>query len=398
MGGSVQGMMLPERVQPGDPVEAAEYNALLDAVELLAREVQARTLRPGADIGVREGGSGGVVAFLKSAGGGGVGRIGRLMPYGLRKVAGGGWRLPVSPGVLVDGHIGNESGAGALRVVVPTINDEPILNMDPAGGGDWVPPMLTLPGVSSYIYLHFATDQDGKRKEDLGPEGVVVEAYAAEQASVHHRPADGAGAGGVEGDYYVLLGRTVSNGKPGASEAPILLLSGRTGDYYWGHYLPGIVNLGGDAAVYKALGGGRYELRGPKGLYAIKVTEEADTFDIEFEAENVGVGTGYWAQVYKEPVGVPAAADKAQFHIITQGPAADQKQIRMAVDGDLLRIWGNEFNKTLDIQTAGGSETLIAVEDGLVTGMMDGPIYARSLKVCVSGSVETWEVLSLTAP
>lgn len=293
-------MKLPERVKPGQQVRADEFNALRDALA-------AAMLKPGPGYRVKQG-PGGTSLAITPQGGAATDSRRPFQPYGLRNDA-GTWKVKIAPGVISEQHLLNSSSDE--RILIPEVGGTDIF--DGTGGGAAIPE-LSLAGFTSYIYLHFETDEDGNIDTTSQPEIVST---SSTQTSVHHEPHDGAGSGGVAGDYYFQIAKTVSNGETGNDERPVLIHEGHQSNLFWPHLLPGIENVGSGEQVFKDFDGAsaRYRLRS-----------------------------------------------------IAEGSTTAKQHHNVATDGDLIRIWGTEqhlnltvvelsYNLVSDVTTVGGQES-----------------------------------------
>lgn len=323
-----------------------------------------------------------------------------FQPYGLRDDS-GTWKVKINKGVLQDIHVLNEGGGGSSATtnppIIPTINtggsDDPIFTDDPVSNPSYAVPELSLPGFESYIYLKYTTDDHGNLKYG-GTDKVEIVAEATEQDSVHWKPPDGDGNNGEDGEVYLQIAKTISNGQSGADEKPVLVHIGHQSNVFIDHF-PGLRNLGAGSFVYKEYDADTdfFDLRSVQGAYGIGDTQGANEIEIEFDAENIGtaVSAGDEAEVYVEPSS-PAQDDKAQFRRLTQGPSGRQ-QIEInetaGATGEVIQIMGNDVDGTLEF-SEDASDTVVQVEDGLVKVIYDGPLPVRTYDVCEgSGSGKT---------
>lgn len=139
----------------------------------------------------------------------------------------GVWSVRIQPGFFVHTHL--ETGkADCFLVETPEVDGVAIDTDDPR-------PTLALPGVVSFIYLHFETDSEGL----YNGSAVTVEAHATEQNSIHHIPHSDIYTDEQDGDYYILLASTIA--QPGVSSRPKIVLDGKLGDFYWAQHLREVI-------------------------------------------------------------------------------------------------------------------------------------------------------------
>lgn len=296
----------------------------------------------------------------------------------------------VAEGVFIDNHVLNETGdsstsgreAGTVRVHVPTIGigGDRIIDI---GRPNWTRPRLTLAGINSYNYIRYATDDHGNLKcpdgQDCSGDSsaddeslVWIESHTEEQESTNHKPPDENG-NGVDGDYYILIFRTVDNGSGGIR----YIHEGHQSNFHW-QWHPTVQNLSGlGSEVYRYFDNDLdyVYFRNIFGDYGLLDSKDSTDVVLDFDGANLGTETDLHP-VYLEPGdGNKVDADVAEFRQI--GPRETSPQVRVIDENGGLRIQGNGNDGTLTWEDCEGDETpLLTWEDGLITVAGDFRIIA----------------------
>lgn len=165
---------------------------------------------------------------------------------------GGTWKATLQPGYLEYQNIGATAlSKGVLGYIAPKIATVSIEEE----------PQLSLPGLTSFVYLKVPTNEKGVPTEA----DVVVEAHATAQTSTHHRPPNGPLSLARNGIYYFLLFETESDGaetpKPAIKRA-------LPGNKQMPNQLIEIEQVGGEVELFKSYveASDRHQIRTLKAL------------------------------------------------------------------------------------------------------------------------------------
>jgi hypothetical protein len=182
---------------------------------------------------------------------------------------GGTWKATLQPGYLEYQNIGASAlSKGVLGYIAPKIDTVSIEEE----------PQLSLPGLTSFVYLKVPTNEKGVPTEA----DVVVEAFAEEQTSTHHRPPNGPLSTAREGEYYFLLFETESDG---ASSPKPVIKRALTGNKQLPNQLIEIEQIGGEVELFKGYveADDRHQIRtlkalegGSGGVSVLQVLEEPE--------------------------------------------------------------------------------------------------------------------------
>lgn len=290
-------------------------------------------------------------------------------PFALREMEKDGtdYKLTFEPGrVIVANPVGASNSGDGYEYYVPEIAGLP---MDEKQSNGELPTLTVSPGQG--VYVSIMRDEMGMV---IPPVELLADAKAA--PSDHYQPEDPEGSGHIsEVDLVRILDLDLVSGE-------VEIKVWRESDIQLTPFLWTGENLGEHARVYKDYDEttGIYRFRTLRGCFGIDLAEDGDTIKVEFDGENVGDGgaasSGEGAEIYiPKDVNEPPetqCATAAKFRSLLQGLGLDEKQIRITLDGDNVRLHGNGKNGSLVFLSCAGIEAgRIEWEDGLITSQGD---------------------------
>ncbi len=354
---------LPDKKKPGDPVLAADWNALLDAIA-------ARTPKPGA--GLRFVSSSG--GFAYSAPGGALVPRQSLPPFaviGIEK-SGTDYDVVIREGWVIE-RKPKAGDSPAVKFHMPKFGDDP-LNEIPR-------PRIPM-SIGDTLWCKYQTGTQG---EVTGTPEMIVE--AEDQDGAHYQPEDPDGSG-VDGDYCVQILKLEDDGG-----TPQVKAYQQSDIEHWAQLWTGR-NLGSGARVYKEHDEGEniFWFRSVRGDYGISELETAGEVELNFDAATLGDGR----EVYL-PEGHEDKQDDevAEFRSIDGGESGrDEIQVYRKSAG-VIGIRGNGVDGAIQLDEDGNVTSLIEAVDGLVKLITATTIFVREYKVCVDGSPVTKKFLTL---
>lgn len=356
-------LQLPEKVGPGERVEADTVNALIDALQSVA-------IQPGRGY-ERVITRGGTVLRIKDMSP--RERVQDFAPFAVREAekSGSDYLVTLEPGrVRGTNPVQSAGGGDGWDWYVPTIGGTPMNQVD--ANGDL--PQITVP-VGQMIYCTIKRDAEG-----FITETPTMTVDAANEDSVHYQPADPDDSGTEEISQLVRIVKVDEN-----VDGELELEVWRKSDIDVVNQLWTGENVGlGEGEVYKDHDevGGRYRFRTLVGNFGTEVTNGADDIDVDFRGENLNdLAGGDAADVYKEPTAIEIlAGGPAQFRQITQGPSG-RRQIKVTETATAVQVMGNAVNGS---GTVNGN-VVVTAEDGLVTAL--GAVTIPALPSGSSGEI-----------
>ena len=358
-------MRMPQKKKPGDPVLAADWNMLLDAIS-------ARTPMPGAGLELIASSGG----FAYSSPTGLLVERQSLPPFAVIGIERSGTNYDV---IIKEGWvIERKPKSGDLPTVkfhMPKFGDDK-LNQIPR-------PKIGM-SIGDTLWCKYQTDVMGELTED--PE-IIVE--SEDQDGAHYQP-DDPEESGVEGDYWVKLFKLEED-----DGSPYVKLYQQSDIEHWAQLWTGI-NLGGGARVYKKHEDYEniFKFRTVRGDYGVNEVETDEEVELDFYAENVGEGCPVWVEPL-DGQGQPEADPPdgpAKFRSIDGRES--QPQINVECEpvnpGDPLpetiRVVGNEKVGAILLDEGEGVVTELARwDDGLVTTAGETTLKVEEYMVCENG-------------
>lgn len=194
-------------------------------------------------------------------------------PFSKRSIKGGGEapsKVTIWPGWVKDVLTQGGENFDAVRFLMPKYDGTELSSDDP--------PEIEMK-KGDFLFVNYQTDKKGVVQDEP-----KVESSSEEKKTIHYQPVDGDGKGGVDGDYWIKIGKLNDNGE---------WESYQNSDIEHTHELPTFVSAGGGAKIFKSRKANEdsFELRDVKGGYGIK-HEEGDAIKLDFNGENVGGGSG----------------------------------------------------------------------------------------------------------
>ena len=374
-------MRLPPKKKPGDPVLAADWNLLLDAVA-------ARTPCPGTGIELVASSGGFAYRVVPRSSAGGTSKPPPFSLLSLKRVGEEGEQVQVTikEGWVIE-RLPSAEGAPVVGFHMPQFGQD-ALDKTPR-------PILTLtPGQT--VYCRIATDPRGAI---TGTPEITI--GGDDEKGTHHVP-ESPDSDGVAGDYWVKLLTVKAEG-----DKLVVEVFQQSDIEHWATLWTG-VNRGDGAGIYKeySAAAGEYRFRSIKGAYAVNAEESAETVDLEFAAKNT---EGEGVAVYKDEDEDDGEGDgeggeggngngegggngagevtPAVFRKIKGAETlGGDTQIQVQLDGDdSILVRGNGNEGSIQIEDEG---ELLSWKDGLITGGRAAPLLARTYKVCVDGEVK----------
>ena len=363
---------LPQKKKPGDPVLAADWNTLLDAIE-------ARTPRAGTGLELIASSGGFAYSMPDSA----------LIP-----------RQALPPFAV----IGIEKEEGKYKVIIkegwvierkPKSGDTPAVkfHMPKSGSGEEAKKLNSIPrpkiemAIGDTLWCKIETDVMGEITED--PE-VVVE--SEDQDGTHYQP-DDPEESGVEGEYYVKLFKLEED-----DGSPYVKVYQQSDIEHWAQLWTGI-NLGSGARVYKKHEDYEniFKFRSVLGDYGINQVETDTEVQLDFDAENVGSGCPVWVEPLDnqgQPEDDPPDGP-AKFRSIDGRESQPQINVQCEPENpgdplpETIRVVGNDINGAILLDDDGSVTELARWQDGLVTTPGETTLKVEEFKVCIDGYPET---------
>jgi hypothetical protein len=361
-------MKLPEKVRPGDPVRADDFNAMVDFMRSLM-------IQPGVGYRRKHTPAGTVLTIPRR--GSWQDESGDLAPFAVAAISQGtdgedppaeGWNVTLEPGRVVSMNPAAAANSGnGVDYKIPTIGGTAMDENDVETGER---PVVFVP-EGGYIYCTIERTGEGIL---TGTPTIAAES-AAVTDSAHYQPGDADAAGDPE-QYQKRRLCQISADPDDETQAVIKYW--QKSDIEIGPILQQAKNVGGSGSdAYKGWDAEeqRLEFYRTLGEYGLEDFLEDDVVKLRFDAENIGDGeTGFAAKIYEEPdlTDPVDPTKKAKFRSLGQGEQGDERQIRIVQDGDIVRITGNGVNRTITFVDC--DATVIAElvwEDGLLTGSGD---------------------------
>lgn len=282
-----------------------------------------------------------------------------------------------------------------MLIYKPTITTDAVeVDIDDYDGDNRNVGPITLPSVDSWVYLRFRTDEFGMLKEDSG-KTAWIEAFSTiqDEEGLLFIPPDETDTGG-DGDYYIPLFKTESNGEIGDKERPVVTHEGfQSHIYFQGPHI--VKNQSGSGQnVFKEFNHteNAFLLRNIFGRYGIEDSKTDDDVILDLDIDNIGTASGSLVDLWKENGGentdVPGQIRRV-------GNGASDAQVSIAVVGDAVIISGNGYD--LDFKAEGqgglGDTTLLSIDDGFIDSRTN--IHVQAFDVCTGSGVVTKKFLLL---
>lgn len=287
-------------------------------------------------------------------------------PFSLRslKKDGQSYKVTIYPGWVRD-ILTAKSGKGIV-FHMPKVGKKDDLASDP-------PPEFEMM-EGDFLYCTYKTLKTGDVTE------VNIAVSGEDKETIHYEPVDAEGNGGVEGDYWVKLG------KLDETLGKVAWQRFQNSDIEHYHELPTFRNVGDGAGVMKDRKNidDVYRVRRIKGLYGVAEKQEADRVTIDVDIANVGDGEQL---VVTGEKGASLVGSESPIEVRSiRGAKPDDMsesegspQIRVvaaggkeAASGKTLIVKGNGMKGSLVLLKCDDTEALrLEWSDGLVTSQGD---------------------------
>lgn len=257
-------MRIPQKKKPRDPVLAADWNMLLDAIS-------ARTPMPGAGLELIASSGG----FAYSSPGGLLVERQSLPPFaviGIEKATVGGkpWNVVIKEGWVIERKPRTGTSEPAVKFHMPKVGNDPL---------NTVPRPLIRMTIGDTLWCKFPTDMQGEISDE--PEMIVTD---EDQDGTHYQPQDPEESG-VAGDYAVKILKLEDD-----DGSPQVKLYQQSDIEHWAQLWTG-ENLGGGSRVYKrhADAENKFQFRSLLGVNGIKTEEMGSEIHIGGDGGNLNL-------------------------------------------------------------------------------------------------------------
>lgn len=310
-------------------------------------------------------------------------------PFSLAKlrIVGADYCITLHPGYLRDILPKGGSGVDGISFIMPQGGES--VPLDAA-----TPPEFEL-ALNDSLYLSYGTDKTGLVKGDPAPAVIVVPSADVPKKTTHYQPTAGDGGSGVDGLYYVRLGKLAGTGAEDATWQPF-----QNSDVEHYHELFTGKNIGTGSSIFKErnVTDDSYEYRRVKGGFGVKNTQETSDVRLDFLATNIGGGHPVLiAPADPEDLGTGAA----QFRTIRglNYAEATAESITQQIKVELAPAEDNTgINQTIRCRGNGvtGSNDAVSVMDGLVTEVKSPDEEGLTADVVIKDCTDPWD--AATAP
>jgi|14BtaG_2_1085337.scaffolds.fasta_scaffold01156_8 hypothetical protein len=378
-------MKLPQKVQPGEPVKAEDFNDLLDFVKSLE-------IKSGPGYLPRRSPGGTALNLLRKGGGGGD--AGAPPSFRMRSVRRGTgddsdvFYVKIEAGYVTNG---NPRDPGPIRtynmVYVEGVGEE---GSDVRLDAEEAPEIAMSAG--EFLYLKTELDDTGQVKSDV--EVYTYVSSDGELEGTHYIPEAPEMGGATDGEHYRKILELESLPVDPGAPPKVRAIQWYEGDvelspYVWKAAHPNGTGVGPYHQYEED--DGVHEFRSHKEIYGHLVEWDGE-YQIEhnFDAENMDPGSlngASSAEVYREKAETQAEGltTKAEFRKLTQGTDDARQEISVDQIGDRIEIKGNDVDDALSINDGGAALNLLVPADGLVKSVTNR-ISTMELDVCQPGA------------
>ncbi len=299
------------------------------------------------------------------------------------RIDGADYFVTLHPGYLRDILPKGGIGVDGISFIMPQGGDS--VPLDAA-----TPPEFEL-ALNDSLYLSYGTDKTGIVKGDPAPAVIVVPSADVPKKTTHYQPTAGDGGSGVDGLYYVRLGKLGGTGAEDATWQPF-----QNSDVEHYHDLFTGKNIGTGSSIFKErnVTDDSYEYRRVKGGFGVKNTQETSAVRLDFLATNIGGGHPVLiAPADPEDLGTGAAQFRTIRGLTETGGVTRQIKVELAPAED-----GTGINQSILIRGNGvsGSNDAVTVDDGLVTEVKSPDEEGITADVILKDCTDPWD--AATAP